>query len=356
MGMADVTAARIFANGPDGNRLSFETLSVIGYQSTHSTDSTVTDSAAAASAWATGEKHNNGEISFHDDDGDGACDSNPVPTILDIAQSKGKTTGLVATSDITHATPAAFGANVHSRKCEEEIAYQLLDRKINVLFGGGISVNQSPCLLGDSEEGYLDTVLAQYSTAGYLVVETKDAMDTVVNKNKKKIIELFKSGGKTQEFFQVDSNQVYPETEPTLWKMTTAALEVLDDNKKGFFLMVEGSQIDWASHANDVDVRIAETLAFDEAAQVVLDWINASKSRKNQTLIVVVADHETGDFAIDGPYGTLSEQYDIIEDGWTSGSHSAVDTTIWAQGPKSAQFGQALDNTDLYVLIKNAMK
>ncbi len=356
MGLADVTAARIFANGPDGDRLAFEKLPVIGYQSTHSANSTVTDSAAAASAWATGEKHNNGEISCHDDDGNGECDSQPVPTILDIAQSKGKSTGLVATSDITHATPATFAANVHHRKCEETIARQILERKVNVLLGGGIAVNQPPCLLGDSEEGYLESVLKEYTAAGYTIVETKADLNSTVGQRTAKILGLFKQGGKSQEIFRVDPSQVYPESEPTLQEMTQAALKMLQKNRRGFFLMVEGSQIDWANHDNDIQGQIAETLGFNDAVQTVLDWVNASRWRKMRTLVVVVADHDTGGFAIDGPYGTLSEQGEIIEDGWTSGDHSAVDTVIWAQGPGSRQFGQALDNTDLYLLMKNALR
>jgi len=92
--------------------------------------------------------------------------------------------------------------------------------------------------------------------------------------------------------------------------------------------MVEGSQIDWADHANDIQGQFAETLAFDASVEVVLDWVNAHPRRRLQTLVVVVPDHETGGFAIDGPYGTLSQQGEIMQDGWTSGNHTAVDTLI----------------------------
>ena len=356
MGLADVTAARIFANGPDGERLTFEKLPVIGYQSTHSANSTVTDSAAAASAWASGDKYNNGEISCHDDNGDGVCDDNPVPTILDLAKKYGKSTGLVATSDITHATPAAFGANVHNRKCEEEVARQFLDRRIDVLLGGGIAANRSSCMLTASSGDWLEDLMFEFGDVGYEVVSTEEGMKTAVNNKAKKLLGLFKSGGKTQELFRVDSLNVYPDGEPTLSEMTVAALDILEDNRRGFFLMVEGSQIDWADHANDIHGQIAETLGFNAAVEEVLNWVDAHPKRKKDTLVVVVADHETGGFAIDGPYGTLSEQGDIIQDGWTSGSHSAVDTIIWAQGPGSEKFGQALDNTDLYYLLKEALK
>ena len=356
MGLADVTAARIFKYGPDGDRLSFEKLPVIGYQSTYSANSTVTDSAAAASAWASGEKFNNGEISCHDDNSDGACDSRPVRTLLDIAKARGKSTGLVVTSDITHATPAAFGANVHNRKCEEEIAHQYLARNIDVLLGGGIAKNRSTCLLAASEENYLDNLLADYASAGYAVVQTQTDMITAVDSGASKILGLFKPGGKTQELFRVDPTQIYPADEPTLPQMTEAALQILERNRKGFFLMVEGSQIDWANHAHDPQGQIAETLAFDQAVQTVLDWVNARYDRQRQTLVVVVPDHETAGYAINGPYGTLSQQGETVEDAWTSNEHTAVDVLIWAQGPNSQNFGQALDNTDLHDLIKQVLK
>lgn len=356
MGLADVTAARIFKSGPNGDRLTFETLPVIGYQSTHSANSTVTDSAAAASAWASGSKYNNGEISCHDVDFDSACDQTFLPTILDVARFKGKATGLVATSDITHATPAAFGANVHNRNCEEEIARQYLIRKIDVLLGGGISANHGSCMLTPSEGNWFTTLLEEYYYAGYTLVDTKSAMQAAADEKVEKILGLFKVGGKTQELFRVDSTQVYPEEEPTLPEMTQTALDFLEKNRKGFFLMVEGSQIDWVNHVNDIQGQIAETLAFDDSVKVVLDWINSRPKRGKKTLLVVVADHETGGFAINGPYGTLSNRGEIVEDGWTSQEHSAVDTLIWAKGPRSKKFGQALDNTDLFYLMEDAMR
>lgn len=346
MGLAVVTAARIFKNGPDGDRLSFEKMPVIGYQSTHSADSTVTDSAAAASAWANGEKYNIGEISCHDDDVNGACDGQQAPTLLDLAKAKGKSTGLVVTLDITHGTPAAFGANVHNRKCEEEIARQYLSRNIDVLLGGGIAKNRSTCMLPYSSDDYLDDLLADYTAAGYTLVRNEDEMKAAVDDGAAKLLGLFKAGGKTQEMFRVNPATTYPEGEPTLPEMTKTALAILEKNRNGFFLVVEGSQIDWANHALDFQGQLAETLAFDQAVETVLEWMNAGYYRRVQTLVVVVADHETGGFAINGPHDSLSEQGGFIEDAWISDRHTGVDTLIWAQGPGSQKFGQALDNDD----------
>jgi alkaline phosphatase len=355
MGLAYVTAARSFLNGPNGDPMLLEQFSHIGYQRTHSNNSLVTDSAAAAAAWASGEKYNNGEISCHDDDFDGACDGPQVPTILDIAKAHGKSTGLVATSDITHATPAAFGANVHNRKCEEEIASQFLDRKIDVLLGGGIAANRSSCKLDYSTGDWLDELLEDYEDAGYTFIDTETAMNTAVADGAEKLLGLFKPGGKTPETFWVDKDLYpYPEDEPTLAEMTEAALDILEENNKGFFLVIEGSQIDWAGHANDIDYLLGEMVGFDKAVEVVKNWMAANDS-EDQTLVIVVADHETGGFAINGPYGTLSAPGDIVQPGWTSGGHTAVDTIIWSQGPGSKNLGGAVDNTDLYEIMKECI-
>jgi alkaline phosphatase len=363
MGLANVTAVRTFKCGPDGS-LFFETLPQIGYQKTHAKDSTVTDSAAAASAWASGEKYNNGEISCHDDDFNGVCDSTPVPTVLEIAKRLGKATGLVVTSDITHATPAAFGAHVHNRKCEEEIARQYINvTGVEVLLGGSIAANRSSCRLSHSTGDWLDGLLADATAQGYALVNTEIGMNRAVEGGVDKILGLFKNGGKSPENFLVDSTIPYPESEPTLAEMTSAALAVLEKNRKGFFLLVEGSQIDWANHGNrfypvdsSQNSQLGEMLAFDAAVEVVLDWINEMPARRASTLVIVVPDHETGGFAIDGPEGELARAGGIIQTGWTSTNHTAVDTLIWSQGPGSRALGKALDNTELYEVMKKVLK
>ena len=356
MGMSYVTATRIFKNGPNGDRLSFETLPHIGYQRTHSKNSTVTDSAAAASAWASGAKYNNGEISCHDDDFNGACDTRTtVPTILEIAKKRGKATGLVVTSDITHATPAAFGSHVHNRKCEEEIAIQYLTTGIDVLLGGGIAKNRRHCLLPPSGADYLAVIKADATAKGYIIVDTESAMNGAVASGAGKMIGLFKAGGKTPERFRVDGTP-YPPKEPTLPEMTAAALALMEDNRNVFCLLVEGSQIDWAGHANDIDYLLGETLAFDETVRVVKDWIAAMPLRRQDTLLIVVSDHETGGLMIRGPDGTLTAKGDIIHATWTSTDHNAQDTVIWSQGPGSQRLNRAVDNTDLYEVMVDVIE
>lgn len=363
-GLSNVTTARIFKNGPNGEPLYQETLENIGYQRTHSANSTVTDSAAAASAWAVGEKYVNGEISCHGDSTVACIDQNP--TILELAEAMGKATGLVATSQISHATPAAFGAHVHSRGCGLEIARQYIaNANVDVILGGGIyhADPSSDCAVysesynnanGDGRQYIIDLAMND----GYAFVNDKDQLADAVANGSKKVLGLFEQngtgGGKTVEHFWVDGT-TYPEGEPTLAEMTAAALDVLEDDKDGMFLMVEGSQVDWENHPNRVEGQIAESLGFDEAVKVVLDWVNAKADRKKHTLIIVVADHETGGFAINGPYGDLSKAGEIVEDGWTSGNHTAVDTIIYSQGPGSEQLNAAVDNTDLYYVMESVL-
>ncbi len=356
MGLSNVTAARIFKNGPNGDPLHMETLSHIGYQRTHSANSPTTDSAAAASAWASGEKFRNGEISCHDDDQDGRCDPPPVPTILELAKDKGKATGLVATSTITHATPAPFGAHVNTRYCEKEIARQYIQvTGVDVLLGGGIDKFNSTESQAD-KCGTFGDFIADAEKRGYVVVQTREEMDNAVSRGGRKILGLFSSIGKTPELFRVYDEEPYPADEPSLPQMTAAALKVLGKDRDGFFLLVEGSQIDWANHRKALPYQICETLAFDEAVKVVLDWINEEPSRKKNTLVIITPDHETGGFAINGRIEEPYEPGDFVDDLWTTTSHTANDVLIWSQGPGSRFLGKSLDNTELYRVMKNVLR
>ena len=356
MGLAHVTAARIFKNGPDGESLYLETLPTIGYQRTHSASDSLTDSAAAASAWANGEKFNNGEISCHDDDQDGRCEPAPSPTILEIAKAKGKATGLVVTSTVTHATPAAFGSHVPSRRCEKEIARQYIQvTEVDVILGGGRKKFKSTEKQADAC-GTFGDFIADAERKGYQIVYTKKALDGVVAKRSRKILGLFAPKGKTPERFRLYPEEHYEAEEPTLPQMTAAALETVEKDEDGFFLLVEGSQIDWASHRNDIAYQIGETLAFDEAVKVVLDWISEKPNRRQKTLIIISADHETGGFAISSARGRKYKRGDIVDHGWTGTGHTAEDMLIWSQGPGSQYLGRAVDNTDLYRVMREVIK
>ena len=356
MGLADVTAARIFKHGSEGGKLSLETLSTIGYQQTHSADSSVTDSAAAASAWASGDKFRNGEISCHDDDQDGKCEPTPGPTILETAKEKGKSTALVVTSTVTHATPAAFGAHVPSRNCEKEIARQYIKvTGVDVILGGGLQHFKSTGKQAD-KCGTFGNFIADAENNGYDLVYTAKELDSAAAKDSKKILGLFSPKGKTPELFRVKPAEHYRQEEPTLSQMTAAALKVLEKDEDGFFLLVEGSQIDWANHRHDIAYQVGETLAFDAAVQVVLNWLAEKSSRRQHTLVIIAPDHETGGFAINSKGGGKYQAGDLVHGAWTTTGHTAGDVLIWSQGPGSKYLGRAVDNTDIYKVMREVLK
>lgn len=356
MGLASVTAARIFKNGPNGQSLHMETLSTIGYQRTHSANSATTDSAAAASAWANGEKFRNGEISCHDDNRDGRCEPTPSPTILESAMEKGKSTGLVVTSTVTHATPAAFGAHVPNRRCENEIARQYITvTGVDVILGGGAAKFNATQADVDAC-GVFGDFITVARARGYEVVYTKEAMKEAASKGAKKLLGLFTHDGKSPEYFRVFPEKRYRVDEPTLPQMTAAALEMLEKDQDGFFLVVEGSQIDWAGHDNNVAYQISETLAFDEAVKVVQDWISEEQRRRLDTLVIIAPDHETGGLAIRSSGKENYKPGDLVKDTWNTTKHTAGDVVIWSQGPGSQYLGRAVDNTDLYKVMRQVLK
>lgn len=358
MGLADVTAARIYKNGLNGASLALETLPYIGYQRTYSKNAVITDSAAAASAWAIGMKVNNNEISCIDDNADSICDNAPPKTILELAKAKGMSAGLVVTSTVTHATPAVWGAHVHSRYCESQIFRQYVENtEVDVILGGGIGKNVAgkKCTPDLTDAAYVSNTLIEHAKkSGYTYLRTKNELEKF--NEKAKVLGLFSERGIT-EGLTPEYLRSITSAEPTLADMTAAALKILEKDENGFFLMVEGSQIDWANHANNVVYQIKETLAFDTAVSVVLNWLNADPLRQQNTLLIIVSDHETGGFAINGPKKSLVSPGDSgnpvmlpnFESAWTSSEHTGVDTLIRSN---SALLAKAVDNTYLYVVMK----
>ena len=314
MGIQQVAATRIATVGPDG-RLTIDQMPVTGIITTHSADNLITDSAAGATAMSTGVKTRNGMIGMNPD-------TVAYRTILELAKQKGKSTGLVATSSIAHATPAGFGAHVPSRKMQDRIAEQLLHNKIEVLLGGGkkyfIPQNQK-----DSGRKDNKNLLTTARQLGYTVAETREAM---LNSHSPYLLGLFAMDGMTTR-----------PPEPSLAEMTHKALEILSQDPDGFFLMVEESQIDWGGHANNLEKVIRQTRLFDEAVQ---EGVKFAQQHGN-TLIVIVADHETGGLTIvkGNPDGSNME----VE--WVTHHHTGQPVPIYALGPFSTIFSGVHDNT-----------
>lgn len=341
MGLFDVTAARIKKNGIAGAPLALETLDHVGYVRTHSANSTVTDSAAAASAYACGEKFNNGEVCLH---------TNGTPhnvSLLELAKKRGRATGLVVTSQLTDATPAAFGAHVKSRKCQSEIARQFVEvTRPDVMLGGGVSMfsatKPDPC-------GTSGDFITAAKSADYTVVRSAADLKAATASRSKRVLGLFANAGLTPEFERKSDT-----TEPRLPEMARAALSIVEKNPKGFFLLIEGSQVDWGNHANNADYQTGEMLAFDETVKAVLDWINADPKRKRETLLIVTPDHETGGFVIVGDEN--QPKLGAYAPGWNTKGHTGGDVVFWSQGPGSDRLARGVQNTDIHDVAKQALQ
>lgn len=312
MGLPDVYAAMTVSDKP----LNIGRCSIIGLQTTFSADNYITDSGAAGTALATGSKTRNGAI---------GVDSlgNRLKSILEIAEDHGLATGLVSTSSITDATPASFIAHELSRNSYEAIALDFLNTDIDVFIGGGY----------DNFAKRKDklNLLDSLKFRGY---EVDTTMDMIMKSTSGKLV------GLTAPFntpFRLEGRgDMLPES-------TSKSIEILSKNKKGFFLMVEGSEIDKIAHKNVADTLIDETLDFDKAVGVALDFAE----NDGHTLVVITADHETGGVTITGG----DKKSHMVKLSFSTKGHTAVPVPVYAYGAGAEKFIGIYDNTDIFKKI-----
>ena len=252
-----------------------------GGVTTYSAESAITDSAPAATALATGHKSNSGYVgvlpSIVDMPGVEEDPNNafkPVANVLEGAKQQGKATGIISTSEIQHATPAGFSAHVNSRKNYDDIGEQQIYQNLDVILGGGYEFLESENR-ADGED-----LVGTIEDKGYDLVTTRDDL---LETNSDKIYGSFAPSALA---YDLDRETTNPE-EPTIAEMTSKAIDTLNKDKDGFFLMVEGSKIDWAAHANDPIGMITDVLAFDDAVKEAVEF---AKEDKN-TMVIAVTDH-----------------------------------------------------------------
>lgn len=350
-GLAQMAAARLAAVGPEG-RLAVDQLEQIGLVTTHSASGLTTDSAAGATAFATGHKTYNGGL---------AVDStgHPLKTVLEYARDAGLGTGLVTTTSITHATPAAFAAHQAKRSAEAEIAAQLLVTRPHVMLGGGRAFWIPQKEEGSKRQDDLD-LLEEARRLGYQVVETPLQLRQLAPGRPQYVLGLFAAGHLTYAYDLTD------DSEPSLAEMTGFAIEVLKQFEKGFFLMVEGGRVDHACHAHDATRAIWEALALDQAIARGLEFARQDR----RTLILFVADHETGGMSVANEYyegfpqipqrqGLPDRSVDLAQAlrlGWTTGGHTGLPVIAAATGPGAEQVKGLLDNTALFAIAMKALK
>ncbi len=310
MGMTTLTAARIYKVGEDGE-LTIDTLPETGFVKTFSNDTQVTDSAPSMSAYMTGVKMNNDVISMstgtaaydaagHDylSGADSTCpatNGTPVVTLLELAKAAGRGTGVVTTTRLTHATPAATYAHVCNRDAENTIASQLipggagynaaLADGVDVALGGGRR-HFLPSTAAGSKRSDARDLIAEARAKGYTYLATRADLVAAGAAPGQRLLGLF-----TMDHMAYDLDRD-PAAEPSLAEMTSKAIDVLKNNGKGFFLMVEGGRIDHALHATNARRALQDTVAFDDAIQAAIDRLQLIDPGLKNTLIVVTADHD----------------------------------------------------------------
>lgn len=315
MGVSQVFAGLTANKG----HLFIENCKYIGFSKTQSADAYITDSAAGGTALSTGVKTYNGAIGVD-------VNKNPVKTILEEASENGLATGLVSTSAITHATPASFIAHQAGRGSYEDIAGDFLKTNIDVFIGGGID--------HFTKRADGRNLLEELKQNGYQV-------ETDLKKIKK--VKNGKLAGLTADVH----NGRMSERGDMLPVATETALEILDNNKKGFFLMIEGSQIDWGGHAGSTIYVVEDMLDFDQVVGQALEF--AAKDKK--TLVLVTADHETGGMALTD--GSMKDG--MVKAAFPTGDHTSVMVPVFAYGPGAEEFIGIMENTDIHKKMKKLL-
>lgn len=315
MGLSHVTAGSIAKKSP----LALEKFRKIGLVKTYSTK-LITDSAAGATAMATGSKTYNGAISMN-------IHQEKLKTIVEYAEEDNWLTGIITTATVTHATPACFYGHQPTRsRVNRKLAAEFMTKNIEVLMGGGWNYFK------DGLDGR--DLIAEAQEKGYFVT---DNIEQVGNYRPERMICLI-------------SPKLPPRIEERgdfLPLATEKAIDILSHPKSNFFLMVEGAQIDWGGHENKSDYIIEEVLDFDKAIGKAL----AFAEKNGNTLVIVTADHETGGYSINSG----SQKEGKVEGKFTSDYHTATMVPIYAYGPGAESFTGIMDNTEIFHKLKYLM-
>ncbi|MCF6360119.1 MAG: alkaline phosphatase [Cyclobacteriaceae bacterium] len=317
MGIAQIQAAMI----ANGNTLNLDRMISTGFSKTSSASDGITDSAAGATAFSIGKKTYNKAIGVDKD-------TVAQKTVLEYAEEAGLSTGLVATSSITHATPASFIAHQPYRNMAEEIAADFLKTDIDVFIGGGKNY------FVDRKDG--EDLTLSLKSNGYQVIFEQSGLANITSG---KLAALLAPDG-MPPFSKGRGDMLAPSA--------MKAIELLNQNEKGFFLMIEGSQIDWGGHGNDIEYVVSELLDFDNTIGQVLDFAE----KDGNTLVIITADHETGGLTILGD--------DILGDStatnFSTDYHTSVMVPVYAKGPGEEAFVGTYENNLIFNKIMSALR
>ncbi|MBN2667673.1 MAG: alkaline phosphatase [Bacteroidales bacterium] len=324
MGLSQVSSSYYYSETTPN----FSRFKQIGLINTSSASHKITDSGAGGTAFSIGEKTYNGAVGVD-------VDSLPSKNLIEIFSEQLYSTGIVVTCQLPHATPADFFAHVKFRKQYEDIAKQFVYSEVDYFAGGGYQyfINR--------EDGvnYLDSL-----TNHGFTVDTNDLQDS----------KMYQLSQKWAYLLAPDALPSKLDGRGNIFERATQnAIDFLSLNEKGFFLMVEGSQIDWECHSNNAKGVIEEVLDFDKAVGIALDYAESN----DHTLVIVLADHETGGFALtpkasDEKY----DNYNEIDPGFAGKEHTATLIPVFAFGPNAERFNGIYQNSDIFNKILEATR
>ena len=321
MGLTQISAA-LYSND---NKLNFEEFSFIGFQKSFSSDNLITDSAASATAFSCGVKTYNGAIGVN-------RDTLPVASIFEEAEANGMATGVITTSTIVHATPAAFLAHQPERKMYQEIALDISNSGADLLIGGGKKYFDKRTI--DSRNLYKELANKNYQVSDFFQTDFSELSYSADKK-----LAYFTANGDPVPFAK-GRNYLVPAAQMAPNFLTSRS-------RKGFFLMIEGAQIDWGGHANDLDYMLEEMLEFD---QVIGEMLRFAKE-DGETLVIVTGDHETGGLSIN-----LGSKMNDLNPKFTTEYHTGTMIPVFAFGPGAELFSGIYDNTDIFQKMRLALQ
>lgn len=317
MGLAQISGALSHTNAQNA----FERFPIIGLSKTASADNYVTDSGAGATVFAIGKKTFNGAISV-------GIDSMPYPSLFEMMKKKQMSTGVVVTSSITHATPACFYAHVASRKSADDIAKFLLEGNCDIAIGGGTQ------FITSRKDKLNLTELLQRN--GFMV--KTDTSNEYTSIPASKLVYTLAFDGLKRK---LDGRNDF------LRRASMDAIAQLNQNKQGYMLMIEGSQIDWGGHDNDFKYMQTELIDLNETMNAVLDYAQ----KQGDVLVVVTADHETGGLALNENKADKS----TFKINYSTGGHSGIMVPVFAYGPGAEWFSGIYENTEIHTKFKQLL-
>ena len=342
MSLTQVSSYRLLKGGPN-ERIAVDTFPVSGIVLTHSKDAIVTDSASSATAFSTGKKTNNGALGLDQD-------NQILENFTEKIDKYGYVSSLISTSEITHATPAAYASHVDLRWKTDEISLQMMDSDVMTILGGGRHFFIPEEMGGKRSD---EVNLLEEIESSHTILTKKSDMDSFDHSNKGKVVGLFADEA-LRDAETPDNHSLEPTSSEMLEFALKRSEQFTSDGCKGFFVMVEGSQVDWAGHANNLDYLKREMQDFDEAVKTALDFAKSNQ----ETLVIATADHETGGLLIEPATPTNYTSPEVkfsFNTGIGYGSHTGVPVPVYTYGPGSENFTGTLDNTDIYYAMIEAL-